>query len=179
MDVDYAQLIKIYGQDRESDTRYSPSVCKGTAVNVVTGDPNPDLISTSYVERQNLTMRMSMRRFTRLTNAFSKKMEMHASAVAIHFMYYNFCRVHKTLRMSPAMAAGVTEHLWSVPDLVALLEASEPKPGSARAVPAEAAEDFKLDHYRPVRFLAAVPADVLGFPVRPAGVAQSGRAADL
>ena len=129
MDVDFAQLITIYGTDHEAETRYSPSVCKGTVANVVTGDPNPDLISTSYVERQNLTMRMSIRRFTRLTNAFSKKLEMHASAVAIHFMNYNFCRIHKTLRATPAMAAGVRKHLWRVSDLVSLLEASEPKPG--------------------------------------------------
>ena len=88
---------------------------------VVTGDPDPDYISTSYVERQNLTMRMSMRRFTRLTNAFSKKVENHAAAVALYFMYYNFARVHQTIRVTPAMEAGVTDHAWSIEEIVALV----------------------------------------------------------
>ncbi len=108
-DVDYAQLIKLYGASPEGEKRYSPAECTGIRLNTVTGDPDPKHVSTSYVERQNLTMRMSMRRFTRLTNAFSKKVENHAHAVALHFMHYNFVRIHKTLRVTPAMAAGVTD----------------------------------------------------------------------
>jgi hypothetical protein len=100
-EIDFSQLIKIYGHNPESEVRYSPAECIGTEINKVQGNPDPDHISTSYVERQNLTMRMSMRRFTRLTNAFSKKVENLACAVALHFMYYNFCRVHKTLRVTP------------------------------------------------------------------------------
>lgn len=123
-DVDYAMLIKKYGgegSNRNPETRYSPAQCTGTEVAVVTGDPDPALVSTSYVERQNLTMRMSMRRFTRLTNAFSKKVENHAHAVALHFMHYNFCRLHKSLRVTPAMAAGVTDRIWEVSDLVQMV----------------------------------------------------------
>ena len=122
LDIDYAMLIKIYGADPEAEKRYSPAKCKGCDVKVVTGQPNPKHISTSYVERQNLTMRMSMRRFTRLTNAFSKKVEMHAHSVALHFMHYNFVKIHSTLRTTPAQAAGVTDRLWKVEDLVALLD---------------------------------------------------------
>ena len=121
-DVDYAMLQKIYGTPAEGQKRYSPPECIGMTTNVIEGEPDPKHISTSYVERQNLTMRMHMRRFTRLTNAFSKKVEAHANAVALHFMFYNFCRIHKTLRMSPAMAAGVTKTLWDVGDIVAVLE---------------------------------------------------------
>ena len=102
-------------------TRYSPAVCLGCDVKEITGSPDPKHISTSYVERQNLTMRMSMRRFTRLTNAFSKKVENHAAAVALYFMYYNFGRVHQTLRVTPAMEAGVSTHVWSVEEIVSLL----------------------------------------------------------
>lgn len=123
-DVDYAMLIKKYGgegSNKNPETRYSPAECNGTEREVITGDPNPDLICTSYVERQNLTMRMSMRRFTRLTNAFSKKVENHAHAIALHFMYYNFCRIHRTLRVTPAMAAGVTDRLWEVADIVQMV----------------------------------------------------------
>lgn len=123
--VDYAVLQKIYGTPVEGQKRYSPPECIGVQVRTVEGDPDPKHISTSYVERQNLTMRMHMRRFTRLTNGFSKKVEAHANAVALHFMYYNFCRIHKTLRMTPAMAAGVTDRLWDVKDIVALIEAKE------------------------------------------------------
>lgn len=119
--IDYAQLIKIYGASGEAQTRYSPGQCIGTECKTVTGMPDPKHISTSFVERQNLTMRMSMRRFTRLTNAFSKKLENHMAAVALHFMYYNFARIHTTLRMTPAMAAGVTSKLWDVEDIVELL----------------------------------------------------------
>ena len=124
-DVDYAVLQKIYGTPAEGQKRYSPPECIGVEVRIVEGSPEPRHISTSYVERQNLTMRMHMRRFTRLTNGFSKKVEAHANAVALHFMYYNFCRIHKTLRMTPAMAAGVTDRLWEVKDIVALIEARE------------------------------------------------------
>jgi len=104
-DVDYAQLVKTYGPSLEGERRYSPPVCNGVKKKTRIGSPDRKHISTSYAERQNLTMRMQMRRFTRLTNAFSKKVENHAHAVALHFMYYNFVRVHKTLRMTPAMAA--------------------------------------------------------------------------
>ena len=121
LDVDYAMLQKIYGADPEPQKRYSPAKCIGYDVKTVTGEPNPKHISTSYVERQNLTMRMSMRRFTRLTNAFSKKVEMHAHSVALHFVHYNFVKIHTTLRTTPAQAAGVTDRLWEVEDLVGLL----------------------------------------------------------
>lgn len=120
-DIDYAQLIKVYALDPEGERRYSPVVCTDCVVKPIMGDPDPKRISTSYVERQNLTMRMSIRRYTRLTNAFSKKLENHAAATAIHFMHYNFARIHRTLRTSPAQAAGVTETLWSIRDIVALL----------------------------------------------------------
>lgn len=120
--IDYAQLVKLYGAPLEEDTRYSPAECLGTVVCEVSGDPDPKYISTSYVERQNLTMRMCMRRFTRLTNAFSKKVENHVHAVALHYMHYNFCRIHQTLRVTPAMAAGVTNRVWSVEDIAVLLD---------------------------------------------------------
>jgi IS1 family transposase len=120
-DVDYSMLVKIYGADSEPDTKYSPGECIGCRTVGITGKPNPSYISTSHVERQNLTMRMSMRRFTRLTNAFSKKVENHAQSVALHFMHYNFVRIHQTIRVSPAMAAGVADRLWSIEDIVALL----------------------------------------------------------
>jgi IS1 family transposase len=122
MDVDYAMLIKLYGSLARPDTRYSPGVCIGTESHVVSGKPDVKHISTSYVERQNLTMRMSMRRFTRLTNAFSKKLENHEHMLAIYFMYYNYCRVHSTLRVTPAMEAGLASEQWMIEDLVALLE---------------------------------------------------------
>jgi IS1 family transposase len=125
--VDYAQLHKIYGASNEPETRYSPATCIGCDMKTVIGYPDPDHVSTSFVERQNLTMRMSMRRFTRLTNAFSKKIENHGHAVALYFMFYNFCRVHQTLRVTPAMEAGLTDHIWSVEELVALLPEEQPK----------------------------------------------------
>lgn len=131
-DVDYAQLVKIYGKapaSIEAASRYSPVEVTGVKRNSITGNPNEYDISTSYVERQNLTMRMHMRRFTRLTNGFSKKIDGHANAIALHFAYYNFVRIHKTLRMSPAMAAGVTDRLWEMADLVAIVEAADKKPG--------------------------------------------------
>jgi IS1 family transposase len=121
--IDYAMLIKLYGADpNDEEHRYSPAVCIGVEVNKVRGNPDPDHISTSYVERQNLSMRMGMRRFTRLTNGFSKKVDNHAHMVALWFMYYNFVRIHQTLRVTPAMAVGVTHRLWSVADIAALLD---------------------------------------------------------
>lgn len=119
-DVDYAQLQKIYGVSEESDTRYSPAVCIGCDLRVVSGNPDPKHVSTGHVEQQNLTMRMGMRRFTRLTNAFSKKVENHCAMVAIHFLYYNFGRIHKALRVTPAMAAGLTDHVWSLEEIALL-----------------------------------------------------------
>jgi IS1 family transposase len=119
--VDYAMLQKIYGNTAEGEKRYSPADCIGTETKIIDGDPDPKHISTSYIERQNLTMRMSMRRYTRLTNAFSKKIENHVAMVALHIMHYNFVRIHQTLRVTPAMAAGVTNRLWEVHDLVSLL----------------------------------------------------------
>ena len=121
MDVDYAQLVKIYGESPEPQKRYSPATCIGCRQDVVTGDPDPAHISTSFVERQNLTMRMSMRRFTRLTNGFSKKVENLEAAVALHFMWYNFGRVHQTLRVTPAMESGISDHVWTLAEIVALL----------------------------------------------------------
>ena len=127
-DVDYAQLVKIYGEASDSEKRYSPAACIGARKRRVEGKPDPDHVSTSYVERNNLTMRMSIRRFTRLTNAFSKKIKNHTHSVALHFMYYNFCRQHKSLDgISPAMAAGVTERLWDIEDIVRLVDEAAPK----------------------------------------------------
>ncbi len=123
IDVDFAQLQKIYGPDRSGEARYSPPACLGAKTVVVQGDPDLDHVSTSYVERQNLTMRMGMRRFTRLTNGFSKKFGNHVAAIALHFLHYNFCRIHQTLRVTPAMAAGVTDHAWEIEEIVALLDA--------------------------------------------------------
>jgi IS1 family transposase len=120
--VDYAQLHKIYGAPTEEDyRRYSPAKCIGCDMKTVVGDPDPKHVSTSFVERSNLSMRMSMRRFTRLTNAFSKKLDNHGHAVAVYFMYYNFCRIHQTLRVTPAMEAGLTDHVWEMDELVGLL----------------------------------------------------------
>ena len=116
-DIDYAMLVKLYESTQE-ETRYSPPKCVSCESHRVTGDPDPKHISTSYVERQNLSMRMQMRRFTRLTNAFSKKTENHAAAVALYFMYYNWVRVHQTLRVTPAMQAGLTDHLWTIPEML-------------------------------------------------------------
>jgi len=121
-DVDYAQLQKIYGPSPEAEKRYSPAECIGCQTRVIEGDPNPDHISTSYVERHNLTMRMHMRRCTRLTNAFSKSLQNHAHSVALFMLYYNFCKLHKAHRLTPAMAAGVTDRLWEVADIVEVLE---------------------------------------------------------
>ncbi len=132
MDIDYAMLIKLYGASVDgsgSERRYSPAKVIGTRVETIQGAPNAHYTSTSYAERQNLTMRMQMRRFTRLTNAFSKKFDNHCHALALYFVWYNFVKVHKTLRISPAMAAGITDKLWSIEDIAALVEAAEPKSG--------------------------------------------------
>jgi IS1 family transposase len=127
-DIDYAVLHKIYGSVPESAKgRYSPAECIGTEKHRIEGKPDKKHVSTSYVERSNLTFRMQNRRFTRLTNGFSKKLENHAYSVALFVMFYNFTRIHKTLRVTPAMAAGVTDRLWEVADIVALIEAEEAK----------------------------------------------------
>jgi IS1 family transposase len=118
--VDYAQLIKLYGPSPEQEKRYSPSDCVGIEKRRIVGKPDNDHVSTSYVERQNLTMRMSIRRFTRLTNAFSKKVENHMHAISLHYMYYNFGRIHKTLRVTPAMEAGISTRVWSLEEIAAL-----------------------------------------------------------
>jgi IS1 family transposase len=119
-DIDYAMLVKIYGHDAADDSRYSPAECIDCKPIAITGRPDPKHISTSFVERQNLTMRMSMRRFTRLTNAFSKKVENLESSIALHYMWYNFARVHKTLRVTPAMEAGIADHIWTIEEIVRL-----------------------------------------------------------
>jgi IS1 family transposase len=121
-EIDYAMLIKLYGAPNGGAGRYSPAECKGTIIGTVQGCPEQAHISTSYVERQNLTMRMHMRRFTRLTNGFSKKIENHMHAVALHFMFYNFCKIHKTLRVTPAMEAGISQTVWSLENVVELID---------------------------------------------------------
>ena len=129
-DVDFAQLVKIYGEPTGTgvERKYSPGECCGTRKWRIEGKPDLAHVSTSYVERQNLTMRMSMRRFTRLTNAFSKKLENHIHALALYFSFYNFCRIHKSLRVTPAMAAGITDRLWSLEDIVTKIDATAPQP---------------------------------------------------
>lgn len=127
--IDYGLLVKVYGEATKEDRRrYSPAVCISADRQRITGRPDPAHISTSHVERQSLTMRMSMRRFTRLTNAFSKKVENLTAAVSLHFAYYNFCRVHQSLGQTPAMAAGIADHVWKLDELIALLEAAEATP---------------------------------------------------
>jgi IS1 family transposase len=124
-DIDYAMLVKIYGSDRgKGEIRYSPPDYVGCRAMPLVGKPDRKHISTSFAERQNLTMRMNMRRFTRLTNAFSKKLENHGYAVALHFMHYNFCRVHQTLRVTPAMEARIADHVWTIEEVVSLLDKS-------------------------------------------------------
>jgi hypothetical protein len=125
-EIDYAMLHKIYGDEPQPQKRYSPAKCIGVEGRVVTGDPDPEHVSTSYVERANLTMRMGMRRFTRLTNGFSRKIENHAAAIALHFQHYNFARPHKSLKnpypRTPAMAAGVADHIWTLKEIAGLLD---------------------------------------------------------
>jgi IS1 family transposase len=116
-DVDYAMLVKIYGANQE-EVRYSPAECLGSETKIISGIPDRKHISTSYVERQNLSRRMGMRRFTRLTNGFSKKVENHAASVALYYMHYNFCRIHQTLRITPAMEAGLTDHVWTIEEMI-------------------------------------------------------------
>ena len=129
-DIDYAQLQKIYGAPSDAEMRrYSPAKCIGADMKTVSGDPDPNHVSTSYVERHNLTMRMSMRRFTRLTNGFSKKVQNHAAMVAVYAVHYNFARVHKTLRVTPAMEAGLSDHIWNLEEIVAMADGYMPKPG--------------------------------------------------
>lgn len=126
--VDFAQIIKTYGGHPESNAamhRYSPGHCDGITKTAITGAPDMDLASTSYIERQNLTTRMQNRRFTRLTNAFSKKVANHEAMLALHFMHYNFARIHRTLRVTPAMEAGIASHPWEVSEIVALLDAPQ------------------------------------------------------
>ena len=121
-EIDFSQLVKLYGNEPQAEKRYSPAHCVGSEKRRIQGNPDIKKTSTSYVERQNLTTRMSMRRFTRLTNAFSKKVENLAHSVSLHFMYYNFCRIHQTLKCSPAMAVGVTDTLWEIKDIIELLD---------------------------------------------------------
>jgi IS1 family transposase len=139
-DIDYAMLIKLYGEppsSPEAARRYSPSECLGTRTHKITGNPDPKHVSTSYVERQNLTMRMAIRRFIRLTNAFSKKVENHAHSVAIHFLHYNFVRIHQSLRVTPAMAAGMTSKLWDLTDMVRMIEDWEAERAARRVAMGE------------------------------------------
>jgi len=124
-EIDYAMLVKLYGNDGSNDTRYSPAECIGCREVAISGKPDSRHVSTSFVERQNLTMRMHMRRFTRLTNAHSKKVENHIASIAIHYMHYNFCRVHETLRVTPAMEAGIADHVWSIEEMISLLDSRE------------------------------------------------------
>jgi IS1 family transposase len=128
-DVDYAMLVKLYGEGPKTEARYSPAVCIGTRKEAITGSPNKSMVSTSHVERSNLSMRMHMRRFTRLTNAHSKKFEHHCHMVSLYTVFYNFVRLNSAVKMSPAMAAGVSTRLWEMADIVALVDAAAPKPG--------------------------------------------------
>ena len=121
-EIDYSMLVKMYGRELTPEARYSPPVCIGARKRKIIGSPDRNLVSTSFVERQNLTLRMSNRRFTRLTNAFSKNVENHKHMIAIHMMHYNFCRIHQTLRVTPAMEAGISDHVWSLEEIARLIE---------------------------------------------------------
>jgi len=132
-EIDYAMLVKIYGASNDSpESRYSPATCIGCRTGILSGKPDPKYISTSFVERQNLSMRMGMRRFTRLTNGFSKKIENHGHQIALYFFHYNFCRVHSTLRVTPAMEAGLTDHVWTLAELCSLIPEKKPNAQSDR-----------------------------------------------
>lgn len=144
-EIDFAQLVKVYGESPEAEKRYSPPMCVGAKKHAVFGEPDPKHVSTSYVERQNLTLRMQNRRFTRLTNAFSKKLENHVYAISLHFMFYNFCRIHQSLRVTPAMAAGVTDKLWDVTDIVRVIDEFESAPEEAEAVENEDLKRLRED----------------------------------
>ncbi|WP_137044688.1 DDE-type integrase/transposase/recombinase [Pseudolabrys sp. FHR47] len=168
-DVDYAMLNKIYGAAPSGERRYSPAVCIGAQKKRVTGNPDVRHVSTSYAERQNLTMRMHMRRFTRLTNAFSKKIENHTAAVALHTMYYNFVRIHQTLKISPAMAAGVTDRLWDVSDIVAVLEAWEAERVTEPTFDVEA-NKIGEGHFVRVTFRSGETEAVYGFADKAAAI---------
>jgi IS1 family transposase len=159
--VDYAQLVKLYGPAPDGDRRYSPAECVGIKKTRIIGNPDQDHISTSYVERSNLTMRMSMRRFTRLTNAFSKKIDNHVHALAIYFVWYNWIRIHKTLRVTPAMAAGLTDKLMEMSDVVALIDAQEAKAVDPRGC--HRAARFKLRHYQIFTFVRALSCAVVRY----------------
>jgi len=123
--VDYAMLVKLYGAETEGQRQYSPAQCIGSRIEPITGNPDKEHVSTSYIERQNLPMRMSMRRFTRLTNAFSKKLENHVHSIALFYMHYNFARIHQTLRVTPAMEAGISDHVWSIEEIIGLVDARQ------------------------------------------------------
>jgi IS1 family transposase len=146
IDVDYAMLVKHYGESPEAraEKRYSPAVCTGCSKTAIQGRPETKHVSTSYVERQNLTMRMHMRRFTRLTNGFSKKFENHAHMVALYTTWHNFVRIHKTLRVTPAMAAGLTDRLWEMSDVVALIDAANPVPAKRGSYKPRAPKPAKI-----------------------------------
>jgi hypothetical protein len=126
-DIDYARLIKVYGSDPKEERRYAPPICLSSKTEIVSGDPDLASISTSYIERQNLTMRMSMRRFTRLTNGHSKKIENHCHALALHYVHYNFARKQAALKATPAMVAGLSDHVWTIEEIVGLLDAAGKK----------------------------------------------------
>jgi IS1 family transposase len=145
-DIDYAKLVKLYGEGPASAGRYSRTICTGTIKERMMGNPDKDHVSTSYVERQNLSMRMGMRRFTRLANAFSKKIESHEHAIALYFTHYNFARMHKTLRCSPAMAAGLSKTLWSMEDIVALIDARAKAPKKRGAYKPRAPKNVKISN---------------------------------
>lgn len=168
-DVDYSMLVKHYESPREGEARYSPPVCVGCIESTIQGDPDKRKTSTSYVERQNLTIRMRNLRFTRLTNGFSKKVENHIAMLALHFMVYNFVTIHRTLRMPPALPAGVTDRVWSIEDVVGLVEAQEAatrRPGQTRPLPRPSCP-------------ACFRAEALGGPAEPQDAGKNGGSGGL